>query len=159
MGPFLKSAVTDSVKSGAFSLSDLACQEGMNQWLPLQSLMDDLPHVHPSAPTFQPLTTRSRSGAPLLMAIVGFVLLGGAGLVVGGFVGFLLRPAAPFIGQLPLETVLTRGANLSGLDVMLVGVAQTSFNYLVTGVILGGFSGAISGVFGGFCVGLLFSRR
>jgi hypothetical protein len=30
------------------------------------------------------------------------------GFVLGGFSGFLLRPSVPLVGQLPLETVLTR---------------------------------------------------
>ena len=58
------------------------------------------------------------------------------GLSVGGVVGFLLRPSVPFLGQLPFTTVITRGANLRGLDQLLTGYARTSFNYLVAGMIL-----------------------
>jgi hypothetical protein len=60
------------------------------------------------------------------------------GAVVGGIVGFFLRPSVPMIGQLPLGTVLSRGSNLSGLDVMLKGAAETSFNYMVAGAVVGG---------------------
>jgi hypothetical protein len=66
--------------------------------------------------------------------------------VLGAFVGalgaFLLRPSAPFIGQLPLEVCLTRGVNLTGLDQMLVPLAQQSFNVIVAGIVIGAVIGA-----------------
>ena len=68
------------------------------------------------------------------------------GAAVGGFVGFLLRPSVVIVGQLPFSTVITRGSNLSGLDVLLKNTAETSFNYLVVGVLIGG------------CLGWLVSR-
>lgn len=66
------------------------------------------------------------------------------GALVGGLIGFVLRPSAPLIGQLPLGTVITRGDNLDGLDKMLVPLAQTSFNYLVAGVVVGGVIGLLA---------------
>jgi hypothetical protein len=63
------------------------------------------------------------------------------GAAVGGFVGFLLRPSVPLIGPLPFETVVTRGANLSGLDLLLKGAAETSFNYMLAGVLVGALVG------------------
>jgi len=66
------------------------------------------------------------------------------GLSVGGVVGFLLRPSVPFMGQLPFTTVITRGANLRGLDQLLTGYARTSFNYLVAGMVLGAAVGLIA---------------
>jgi hypothetical protein len=68
-----------------------------------------------------------------------------AGLAVGGLVGFLLRPSVPLMGQLPFITVITRGANLRGLDQLLTGYARTSFNYLVAGIIVGAVIGMILG--------------
>jgi hypothetical protein len=47
------------------------------------------------------------------------------------------------MGQLPFVTVITRGANLQGLDQLLLGYARTSFNYLIAGVVLGGIVGLI----------------
>jgi len=44
------------------------------------------------------------------MRFVGGAILGG---IVGAVLGFLLRPAAPLIGQLPIGVVLTRGAFLT----------------------------------------------
>jgi len=73
---------------------------------------------------------------------IGFI-----GIVVGGLLGYLLRPSAPLIGQLPFETVITQGANLRGLDQILVSFAQTSFNYLIVGMIIGGVCGALTGIF------------
>jgi hypothetical protein len=67
-----------------------------------------------------------------------------AGLMIGTILGFLLRPSVPLMGQLPLTTVITRGANLRGLDQLLLGYARTSFNYLVAGMILGTIVGLIA---------------
>ena len=79
---------------------------------------------------------RNRSGTS------GF--LGG---LAGGFVGFLLRPSVPIVGQLPFETVITRGANLRGLDELLISTAQTSFNYMLAGALAGALIGAAIGRF------------
>ena|SRR5579883_79595 len=79
--------------------------------------------------------TQSASGSNALMFSI-------CGLVAGSVISFLMRPAVPFVGQLPLDTVLARGTNLQGLDRLLVSVAETSFNYLVLGAILGGGAGA-----------------
>ena len=63
------------------------------------------------------------------------------GLLLGGLVGFLLRPAVPLVGQLPFTVVITRGSNLTGLDQMLVSAAKTSFNYLAAGGLIGALAG------------------
>jgi len=63
------------------------------------------------------------------------------GAAIGGFLGFLLRPSVPLVGPLPFETVITRGANLTGLDSLLRGVAETSFNYMLVGVVAGALVG------------------
>jgi hypothetical protein len=67
-----------------------------------------------------------------------------AGLFLGAAVGFLLRPSVPLMGQLPFTTVITRGANLRGLDQLLLGYAQTSFNYLFAGMVLGSVIGMVA---------------
>jgi ABC-type nitrate/sulfonate/bicarbonate transport system permease component len=66
-----------------------------------------------------------------------------AGILMGGVVGFLLRPTVPLMGQLPFTTVISRGANLQGLDQLLVGYARTSFNYLLAGLIFGAVIGLV----------------
>ena len=66
------------------------------------------------------------------------------GLLLGGAVGFLLRPSVPLMGQLPFTTVISRGANLRGLDQLLLGYARSSFNYVVAGVVLGALIGLIA---------------
>jgi uncharacterized membrane protein (UPF0136 family) len=68
------------------------------------------------------------------------------GLLIGGLIGFLLRPSVPLMGQLPFTTVITRGANLRGLDQLLLGYARSSFNYLVAGVVLGAIVGLIASI-------------
>jgi hypothetical protein len=67
--------------------------------------------------------------------IVGYA---GVGAVVGAILGYLFRPSVPLIGQLPFITVLTRGANLTGMDLIVRPVAEESFNYLVIGAIVCG---------------------
>jgi hypothetical protein len=74
------------------------------------------------------------------------LILGIAGLFLGGGIGFLLRPSAFLVGQLPFETVIVRGSNLGGLDRLLVSTAQTSFNYMVVGAILGAVAGFVIGL-------------
>lgn len=74
--------------------------------------------------------------------------LGIVGLLIGGFVAFLLRPAIPLIGkQLPFEHVITRGANLERIDQILAPLAQRSFNMMLAGAILGAVTGALVGFF------------
>ena len=72
--------------------------------------------------------------------------LAAVGAFIGGLLGFLLRPAAPLIGQLDFGTVITRGSNLTGLERLLVPTAQTSFNYLLVGAILGAVAGVVIGL-------------
>jgi hypothetical protein len=67
------------------------------------------------------------------------------GFLLGGVVGFLLRPSALLIGQLPFQTVITRGANLTGLDMLLVPTAQSSFNIMLLGAIVGAVAGVVVG--------------
>lgn len=78
------------------------------------------------------------------------LVLGIGGFFVGGCIGFLLRPSAFLVGQLPFVTVIARGSNLSGLDRLLVSTAETSFNYMM--------ASAIVGAIGGFVIGLIASK-
>lgn len=82
----------------------------------------------------------SRSNGSLIMP--GFV-----GLLVGGFIGFLLRPSSFLVGQLSFETVISRGANLKGLDELLVSLAQRSFNTMAIWAIIGAIAGVAIGYF------------
>ncbi len=62
------------------------------------------------------------------------------GPLIGGVIGYLLRPAV--IGQqLPFSSVITRGANLEGANELLKGFAETSFNYLIAGLLVGAVVG------------------
>lgn len=55
------------------------------------------------------------------------VKLGIVGFIAGGVLGFLYRPSAFLVGQLPLDVVITRGANLKGMDQMLIPLASIIF--------------------------------
>ena len=68
------------------------------------------------------------------------------GFFVGGLIGFMMRPSAFLVGQLPFETVITGGANLTGLDQLLRSTAQNSLNLMIMGAVLGALTGAIVGV-------------
>lgn len=71
------------------------------------------------------------------------VKLGIGGALLGGLVGYLLRPSIFLIGKLPFFTVITRGASLSGFEQILVPAAQESFNIMFIGVIIGSVGGLI----------------
>src|SRR5258708_35458674 len=60
-----------------------------------------------------------------------------AAALAGAFLGFLFRPSVPLLGQLPFDTVITRGSNLKGFDQILKSFAEESFNYMLIGAILG----------------------
>jgi hypothetical protein len=79
------------------------------------------------------------------------IQLGIVGFIAGGVLGFLYRPSAFLIGQLPFDTVITRGANLKGVDQVLISMAQTSFNNMA--------AAAVAGAVIGIVVGLLMSKR
>src|SRR5579871_6691517 len=98
--------------------------------------LSGVPRVNTSLYDVTDMAANRSSGA-------GFALVG---LVVGGIVGFLLRPSVPLLGQLPFETVITRGANLNGLNQLLIPTAQKSFNILLAGAILGAILGWIGGL-------------
>jgi hypothetical protein len=68
------------------------------------------------------------------------------GLILGASIGYFYRPPAFFIGQLPFDVVITRGGNLKGFDQIYLGIAKTSFNYLLIGGIAGAILGAIVGM-------------
>lgn len=76
--------------------------------------------------------------------------IGAAGFLIGGFVGFLARPSIALIGQLPFDTVISRGAGLKGLDQMLLlPLAQQSFNVMLIGAVVGAVAGIVIGYFVG----------
>lgn len=63
------------------------------------------------------------------------------GVLIGAIVGFMLRPSVPLLGQLPLGTVLSGGADLQGFASLLRPTAETSRTYLIVGAVLGGIVG------------------
>jgi len=72
-------------------------------------------------------------------------VLGVLGSAVGGVIGYVTRPSAPLIGQLPFQAVISRGRSLQGFDQILMPLAQQSFNYLLTGILIGAACGVIAG--------------
>ena len=67
-----------------------------------------------------------------------------AGFLLGAVAGFLLRPSVPLLGvKLPLGVVLTRGANLHGMDEALKPIAENSFNEMLIGALAGAAIGAL----------------
>lgn len=67
------------------------------------------------------------------------------GLVIGGYIGFLNRPAALLVGQLPFEKIILAGTNLKGVEKLLAPTAQTSFQYMLVGAVLGLLGGVVIG--------------
>jgi len=66
--------------------------------------------------------------------VFGLVMVGG---LLFGLLGYLLRPDAPIVGQLPFHAVVSRGATLSGFEEFLLPAARTSFLYLLAGIVFG----------------------
>lgn len=85
----------------------------------------------------------AESQGPLLGLLGRTMGFGFVGLLVGGLLGFLIRPSVPGVGQLPFRAVITRGGNLEGLDQVLIPYAQNSFNVTMAGAIIGAAVGAI----------------
>ena len=62
------------------------------------------------------------------------------GAIIGGFIAFLVRPS--LLGhQVAFVDVITAGAYLKGNEQLWMPLAQTSLNFLIAGVILGGLTG------------------
>ena len=99
------------------------------------------------APSMAPAPTLPTGGASAVRVNAPIWLFCVFGGMLGGIVGYLTRPSAMLVGQLPFGIVITGGAGLQGLDQLLVPIAQQSFNQMVTGAIvcavLGGIVGAI----------------
>ena len=79
-----------------------------------------------------------RSTAPLV----------GLFAIAGGAIGFFLRPTDILGQQLPLSMVLSRGANLQGLDRLLIPLAQRSFNEMAAGLLIGAVLGVVVAALG-----------
>jgi len=76
------------------------------------------------------------------MAGIGLI-----GFLIGSYLGFLVRPTAFLVGQLPFEMVITRGANLQGFDQILLPLAQQSFSIMLTGGVIGAIVGIVTGYY------------
>lgn len=75
------------------------------------------------------------------------IIFGVVGLAVGAFIGYIYRPPAFLVGQLPFDVVITRGGSLQGFEQIYLHVAQTSFNYLLAGGAIGATLGIVGGIF------------
>jgi hypothetical protein len=81
--------------------------------------------------------SKKSSGLAIKLGIIGFI--------AGGVIGFLYRPSALIIGQLPFDTVITRGGNLKGIDQVLIPLAQSSFNNMLAAAVIGAVIGIVGG--------------
>jgi hypothetical protein len=82
----------------------------------------------------------SKSNGPIIGLAIG-------GLVVGGVLGFLFRPSAFLVGQLSFNHVISRGTSLTGMDQILIPLAQKSFNIMFAVAIVGAIAGALIGLY------------
>jgi zinc-ribbon domain len=90
-----------------------------------------------SAGVVMPAVEETSSSSSASRKRLNPALLATAGLVVGGLIGFQMRPAVMFIGQLPFQTVITRGSGLRGIDQILISTAQQSFNVMFVAAVVG----------------------
>ena len=84
------------------------------------------------------MSSRKSNGLAIKLGFVGFI--------AGSILGFLYRPSAFLIGQLPFDVVITRGANLKGVDQVLIPLAQSSFNNMVAAAVIGALIGIVAGI-------------
>ncbi len=68
------------------------------------------------------------------------MIIGG---LLGGYVGYLLRPITFFGSRLPFDAIIRRDEHW-GLIRELKPYAETSFNYIVIGFIIGAFIGLVT---------------
>lgn len=87
------------------------------------------------SPVQTPPTSRGATGSGRM---VQFVLMGAA---LGALVGYLTRPSAFLVGQVPFMAVITRGASLRGLDQLLLPLARESFDRMLAFLVVGGIIG------------------
>ena len=92
---------------------------------------------------------KKSKGLMVGIGITGFFIGG----YLGGYLGFLARPSAMLVGQLPFDMVITRGTNLQGFEQILLPLAQQSFSTMFNGGVVGGVLGAVVGLMIGFFLG------
>jgi len=95
-------------------------------------------HDSPTVSDLKPVNQEDQAGS---MDFRKYIAVGAG---VGLFIGYLLRPSVALGGQLPFIAVITRGSTLQGLDQMLIPAAQTSFNYMLVGGIVGAVGGFLT---------------
>jgi len=98
-----------------------------------------LSHAATAAPQASPIPAAAGPDAPRRRLNRAVLIV--AGILIGGLIGFQMRPSVMFVGQLPFQTVITRGAGLRGLDQLLISVAQQSFNIMCVAALIGGAMG------------------
>jgi len=149
IGRMLRDEIVKKLQSGQISGDYLAAETGGYGYLEvLQSKSVVWTRVEDLAagrcvPRDLPQTGQapeSSARRPLSSSLLIGVL---AGACIGTLTGFLMRPSVPFLGQLPLSAVISRGATLRELDQLMAPIAVTSFNYLITGLVLGSAIGAL----------------
>jgi len=78
---------------------------------------------------------------------ISMMSMGIVGCLAGGFIGFLLRPSAFMVGQLPFQDVITRGESLQGVERVFMSLARESFNTMMIGAAIGLVVGIVLGYF------------
>ncbi len=73
-------------------------------------------------------------------------LLAILGIIAGGVIGFMQRPEIPWMGKLPLGTVISGGSGLTGFNAALKPFAAQSQEILMIGTVIGGIVGLILGL-------------
>ena len=146
-GPFTVAEITEQLRSGQLPAgSEMLLAEGQSfgslkrsdQWV---AIPRDEQQVLSVAVSLEPAA--SGHGRPVSSQWALNVGLGG--LCLGFLVGILTRPAIPLLGQLPIETVLTRGEGLTSEYLFLKSAAEASFNHVLIFALICTIVGSVAG--------------
>ncbi len=95
-----------------------------------------------AAMTVDPAAPLASPGVAAYTPAVLAIALG----LVGGIIGFVVRPSIPLLGQLPFNVVIRDGAGLTGLSTLLQPAAHQSFELLLGGTVVGAILGLLTGL-------------
>ena len=162
-GPYKTDEIVDFVKEGKFTPNTMVCPVGGDAWIRLSEALPNLFHSTPVAlemtleevpPPPPPSTTNARSspnqrqntsdGITKYQYSSGMIaFMGIVGVLIGGFVGYVMRPALFGALKIPFNKLFDR----EGMPPIGKQIADESLLTIACGAILGLVVGLVAGAF------------